>query len=194
MSKVTHLTDRVSTLEAVVNFGMSSAASQPNHGSSASASQPQGDALYLESFDPSASGSLHIKRKPARQFKAPKFQPWQMDSGECNKCHRAWSTAESPENFMEMTHVWEQAMNNKYEDFSMEGEWFDMKEGYAHSDSNLAQSLAACGAITAEEADGVASRLRRMLWQPDCPKDTRPFVLYKGGGKTSKYITFGCVR
>ena len=190
VSKVIHLTDRVNTLEELVNKGTSSAASQPNHGSSASASQPQEDALAA----PSASGSLHNKRKPARQFKAPRFQPWQMDSGECNKCHRSWSTAESPENFMVMTHVWEQAMNKMYEDFSMEGEWFEMKEGYVHSVDNLAQSLVACGVITAEEADGVASSLRRMVWQPDCPKDTRPMFLYKGGGKTSKYITFGCVR
>ena len=95
---------------------------------------------------------------------------------------------------MVMTHVWEQAMNQIFEDFRMDGERFALKEGYVHSDSNLAQSLVACGVITAEEADGVASSLRRMVWQPDCPKDTRPMFLYKGEGKTNKYITFGCVR
>ena len=94
---------------------------------------------------------------------------------------------------MVMTPVWEQAMHKMFDDFSMDGEWFDLKDGYVHTDSNVAQSFVSSDVITQDEADNVASSFRRMLWQPDCPKDARPMLLYRGG-KVSKYITFGCVR
>ena len=189
MSKVTHLTDRVSALEAVANFGMSSAASQPNHSSSASASPPQEDTMAASS----ASGSLPNKRKQTRQIKFPKFDPWPMNSGECNKCNRAWSTDESRAHFMLVPDVWEQAMSTPCQNFTTDGRWCDYVEGSVHSPDNVTQSLVASGVVPEANAEDVASTFRRMIWQPDCPRDARHFFLFKGGHKMSKYISFGCV-
>jgi hypothetical protein len=117
MSKLTHLTHRVSTLEEELTKFTSSAASQPSHDSSASASQPQDDAVAASS----ACGSLHNMRKTARQFKVPKFDHWPMNSGGCHKCHREWSTAESPAHFMLCPDVWQRAMNKIFQDFTAVG-------------------------------------------------------------------------
>ena len=141
----------------------------------------------------SASGSLHNKRKPARQIKHPKFNPWQMNSGECNRCHRAWSTVESKAHFMLMPDVWEQAMSKLCQNFTTDSLWFDYVEGSVHAPDNVTQSLVASGAVPEADAEDVASAFRRMIWQPDCPRDPRLFFLFKGGQQMSKYITFGCI-
>ena len=188
VSKVINLADRVNTLEDLVSKVTTSAASQPNRGSRASASHPKEDTLAATS----ASGTSHNKRKSAPQYKAPRFAPWPMDSGKCRKCRHDWAPGDSTDHFMVMSPVWTTTMNKMFVDFRMDGEWFDLKEGYVHTDSNVAQSLVSSDVITQDEAEGVATSFRRMLWQPDVPNDARPMFLYRAGGK-SKYITFGCV-
>ena len=89
--------------------------------------------------------------------------------------------------------VWEQAMNKLCQNFTTDGLWFDYVEGSVHSPYNVTQSFVASGVITEADAEDVASALRRMLWQPDCPRDTRCFFLFKGGQKlanTSPSVAF----
>ena len=192
MSKLTHLTHRVSTLEEELKKFTSSAASQPSHDSSASASQPQDDAVAASS----ACGSLHNKRKTARQFKVPKFDPWPMNSGGCHKCHREWSTAESPAHFMLCLDVWQQAMNKIFQDFTavggLAGGYYDYIEGSVHTPYTSTNSLVACNVITEAQAEDISSMVARMLWQPDV-HDKRCWFLFKAGEKNSRYVTFGCI-
>ena len=141
----------------------------------------------------SASGSLHTKLIPARRIQIPQLLPWQMNSGECNRCHRERSTVESKAHFMLMPDAWKQAMNKLCHHFTMDSQWFDYVEGSVHAPDHVTQSLVASGAVPAAHADDVANALRRKIWQPGCPRDQRPFFLFKGGQNMSKYITFGCV-
>ena len=93
---------------------------------------------------------------------------------------------------MVMSDVWTTAMNNMFVDFSDDVEWLDVKEGYAHTESHVAQSLVSSDAIPQDEEDSVATSFRRMLWKLDVANDARPMFLYRGGNR-SRYITFGCI-
>ena len=185
---VVNLAERVNTLEDLVSKDTTIAASRPIHGSSASASQPKEDTLAATA----ATCIWHNKRKSAPEYKAPRFALWQLDSGKCRRCKHYWASDESQDHFMVMSAVWTTAMNKMFVDFRMDTEWFDVKEGYAHTESNVSQSLVSSDAIPQDEAECVATSFRRMLWKPDIANDARPMFLYRGGGK-SRYITSGCI-
>ena len=140
---VVNLAERVNTLEDLVSKDTTIAASRPIHGSSASASQPKEDTLAATA----ATGTWHNKRKSAPAYKAPRFAPWPLDSGKCKHCKHVWASDDSKDHFMVMSAVWTTAMAKMCVDFRMDTEWFDVKEGYAHTESNVAQSLVSSDAI-----------------------------------------------
>ena len=132
----------------------------------------------------------------AEFYDLPVLRAWAIGDGHCQWCNHKWSAQYSTQNFSTDSSTWECIMNKMYLDWTAEkmisGEKCKLKDSYIHAASSAATSLHSCDIVPADAMIAVEAQIRNRLYQPDVFGDTKPLWFYMGG-KTDKYLCFGCI-
>ena len=129
-------------------------------------------------------------------YDLPVLRAWATGDGHCQWCNHKWSAQYSTQNFSTDSSTWESIMTKMYLDWTAEkmisGEKCKLKDSYIHAASSAATSLNSCDIVPADAMVAVEAQIRNRLYQPDVFGDTKPLWFYMGG-KTDKYLCFGCI-